>query len=73
MSVSQDGGGGSPQLTDRVQGHPGGGCKGACVVFLALLPAGGLAVERCLKEMVSKRGQRAVCPHINPPGFRSER
>ncbi|AMV19737.1 hypothetical protein VT03_17705 [Planctomyces sp. SH-PL14] len=34
-----------------VQGvTPGGGCKGACVISLALLPAGGLAVEGCLKE-----------------------
>jgi len=32
------------------------------------LPAGGLAVERCLKEHVSKRGHRAVCPLANPLG-----
>jgi hypothetical protein len=37
------------------------------------LPAGGLAVERCLKEIVSKRGQRAGCPLTNPRGFRGER
>ena len=39
----------------------------------ALLPAGGLAVERCLMELVSKRGHRAVCPLTNPRGLRSER
>jgi len=38
----------------------------------ALLPAGGLAVERCLKEDVSKRGQRAVCPLTNPWGLQSQ-
>ncbi len=58
---------------NRVQGHPGGECRGACVVFLAHLPAGGLAVERCLKECVSKRGQRVVCPSPNPRGLRSQR
>jgi len=39
----------------------------------APLPAGGLAVERCLKESVSERGRRAGCPQINPPGSQSER
>ena len=39
----------------------------------ALLPAGGLAVVRHLKEIVSKRGQGAVCPHMNQRGFQSER
>ncbi|AMV21002.1 hypothetical protein VT03_24075 [Planctomyces sp. SH-PL14] len=38
----------------------------------ALLPAGGLAVERCLKECVSKRGHRAGCPLTNPLGLQSE-
>ncbi|AMV19482.1 hypothetical protein VT03_16430 [Planctomyces sp. SH-PL14] len=32
----------------------------------ALLPAGGLAVERCLKEGVSKRGHRTGCPPHQP-------
>ena len=57
---------------NRVQGHPGGGCKGACVVFLASLPAGGLAVERCQKESVSKRGHRCVCPPTNTLRFQGE-
>ncbi len=35
--------GGRPILVHRVQGHPGGGSQGGN----ALLPAGGLAVERC--------------------------
>ena len=43
-----------------------GSAEGTCVVFLAPLPAGGLAVERCLKERVSKREQRVVCPLTNP-------
>ena len=30
------------------------------------MPAGGLTVERCLKEIVSKRGQRVVCPPHQP-------
>ncbi|AMV19457.1 hypothetical protein VT03_16305 [Planctomyces sp. SH-PL14] len=38
----------------------------------ALLPAGGLAVERFLKEVVSKRGRGAGCPLTNPRGFQSE-
>ena len=38
----------------------------------APLPAGGLAVERCLKERVSKLGQRVVCPLTNPRGLQSE-
>ena len=33
------------------------------------MPAGGLAVERCLKECVSKRGHRAVCPAHEPAGI----
>ncbi len=33
------------------------------------LPAGGLAVERCLKEGVSRCGQRAGCPLTNPRGL----
>ncbi|AMV19941.1 hypothetical protein VT03_18735 [Planctomyces sp. SH-PL14] len=37
------------------------------------MPAGGLAVERCLKEIVSKRGHRTVCPLTNPQGFQGER
>ncbi|AMV19338.1 hypothetical protein VT03_15710 [Planctomyces sp. SH-PL14] len=37
------------------------------------LPAGGLAVERCLEECVSKRGHRVGCPLTNPRGFQSER
>ncbi len=44
---------------NRVQGHPGGGQGGE-----ALMPAGGLAVERYLKEHVSK--PRTTCripPH----------
>ncbi len=47
-------------------GCPGGGIQGGCVVFLAPLPAGGLAVENCLKEHLSKRGRRAACPLTNP-------
>ncbi|AMV17797.1 hypothetical protein VT03_07885 [Planctomyces sp. SH-PL14] len=39
----------------------------------ALLPAGGLAVGNCLKESVSKREHRVVCPHINRRGLQSER
>ena len=54
---------------NRVQGHPGQGVQGA----ECLLPAGGLAVEGCLKEWVSKRGQRVVCPLTNPRGFQCER
>ncbi|AMV18721.1 hypothetical protein VT03_12560 [Planctomyces sp. SH-PL14] len=38
----------------------------------APLPAGGLAVERYLKEHVSKRGHGAVCPLTNPRGFQNE-
>ncbi len=49
-----------------------GSAEGACVVF-GSLPAGGLAVGRCLKECVSKRGQRAGCPLTNPRGFQGER
>ncbi|AMV20000.1 hypothetical protein VT03_19030 [Planctomyces sp. SH-PL14] len=52
---------------NRVQGHPWWGMQGGN----ALLPAGGLAVERCLKEFVSKRGQRAVCPLTNRRGLQS--
>ncbi|AMV17898.1 hypothetical protein VT03_08390 [Planctomyces sp. SH-PL14] len=53
----------------RVQGHPGQGVQGAeCP-----LPAGGLAVERCLKERVSRRGHRAVCPSPKTRGLQSER
>ena len=37
------------------------------------MPAGGLAVERCLKEIVFKRGHRVGCPLTNPLGFQSER
>ena len=37
------------------------------------MPAGGLAVERYLKESVSKRGHRVVCPLTNPRGLQSER
>ena len=37
------------------------------------MPAGGLAVERCLKELVSKRGHSAVCPLTNPRELQSER
>jgi hypothetical protein len=36
------------------------------------LPAGGLAVGGCLKEDVSRRGRRAVCPLTNPREFQSE-
>ncbi len=39
-----------------------GDARGPVLFFLALLPAGGLAVERCLKEQVSKLGHRVVCP-----------
>ena len=39
----------------------------------ASLHAGGLAVERRLKEIVSKRGQGAGCPRTNPRGFLGER
>ncbi|AMV17542.1 hypothetical protein VT03_06595 [Planctomyces sp. SH-PL14] len=50
---------GSPDISPhwgegQVEGHPGGGRKGACVVSLAPLPAGGRAVENCPKEHVSK-------------------
>jgi len=54
---------------NRVQGDPGGGMQGGN----ALLPAGGLAIENCLKEDVSKRGRRAGCPITNPRGIQSER
>ena len=37
------------------------------------MPAGGLAVERCLKECVSKRGGRVVCPYTTPRGSQSQR
>ena len=37
------------------------------------MPAGGLAVVGCLKEHVSKRGHRLVCPLTNPRGFQGER
>ena len=37
------------------------------------MPAGGLAVERCLKAGVSKRGHRAGCPLTNPLWIQSER
>ena len=43
-------------------GHPWWGMQGGN----APLPAGGLAVERCLKEHLSKRGQCAGCPLTNP-------
>ena len=33
------------------------------------MPAGGLAVERCLKEFVSKRGHRVGCPTHQPAGI----
>ncbi|AMV19123.1 hypothetical protein VT03_14630 [Planctomyces sp. SH-PL14] len=52
----------------RVQGHPGQGVQGEEFP----LPAGGLAVERYLKEPVSKRGRRAGCPLTNPRGLQSE-
>ncbi|AMV22716.1 hypothetical protein VT03_32780 [Planctomyces sp. SH-PL14] len=38
----------------------------------APLPAGGPLVERYLKEGVSKRGRRVVCPLTNPPGLQSQ-
>ncbi|AMV22736.1 hypothetical protein VT03_32880 [Planctomyces sp. SH-PL14] len=60
-------------LAHRVQGHPGGKCRGACVVFWGPLPAGGLTVERCLKENVSKRGDRAGCSLTHPRGLQSKR
>ncbi|AMV19032.1 hypothetical protein VT03_14170 [Planctomyces sp. SH-PL14] len=56
-----------PRLGSR--GYPWWGMQGGN----APLPAGGLAVERCLKEPVSKRGHRAVCPPTNTLGFQGER
>ncbi len=59
-----------PCLTfHRVQGHPGGGMQGGHTPC----PPEGLTVERCLKEYVSERGQRAVCALTNPLGWQSER
>ncbi len=57
--------GGRPILAHRVQGHPGGECRGAT----PLCPPEAWPVERCLKESVSKRGQRAVCPPHQPAGI----
>ncbi|AMV21281.1 hypothetical protein VT03_25490 [Planctomyces sp. SH-PL14] len=51
------------------RGYPWWGMQGG----EASLPAGGLAVERRLKEIVSKRGQGAGCPRTNPRGFLGER
>ena len=51
------------------RGYPWSGMQGGD----APLPAGGLAVGRCLKECVSKRGQRVVCPLTNPRGLQFER
>ena len=36
------------------------------------MPAGGLAVERCLKEGVSRRGHRVGCPLTNPLHLQSK-
>jgi len=55
--------------TNRVQGLPWWGVQRGN----APLPAGGLAVERCLKERVSKRGHGVGCPLTNPRGLQSER
>ncbi len=52
------------RLTNRVQGHPGGGCKGR-----RPLPAGGLAVENCLKEIVSKPRTTCRMPPHQPAGI----
>ncbi len=51
-------GSGGPLVGDA-RGHP--------------LLAGGLAVGRCSKEHVSKRGQRAGCTLTNPRGLQCER
>ncbi len=51
------------RMAHRVQGHPGGSAEGQ-----RPCSAGGLAVERCLKERVSERGQRAVRSPHQPAG-----
>ncbi len=38
-----------------------------------LCPPEAVSSRHCLKEGVSKRGQRAVCPLTNPRGLQSER
>ncbi|AMV19931.1 hypothetical protein VT03_18685 [Planctomyces sp. SH-PL14] len=43
-------------------GAPGGECRGACVVLLALCPPEARLVSINLKERVSNRGHRAGCP-----------
>ena len=62
---------------NRGQGAPGSGAAAAVTEFKGLgkespLHAGGLAVERRLKEVVSKRGRRAACPLTDPRGLKSE-
>ncbi|AMV20640.1 hypothetical protein VT03_22260 [Planctomyces sp. SH-PL14] len=48
------------RIPSRVQGDPGRGVQGAeCP-----LPAGGLAVESCLKELLFKRETGVGCPHL---------
>ncbi len=54
-------------------GAPRVGSRGACVVFWPFA-AGGRLIERCLKEHLSKRGQRAVYPSSpTPRGLLGER
>ncbi|AMV18490.1 hypothetical protein VT03_11405 [Planctomyces sp. SH-PL14] len=61
----------SRQMDDPHPPGPGGPWwgvqRGLCCFLGPPLPAGGLAVERCLKEGVSKRGQRAGCPLTSSP------
>ncbi len=49
---------------NRVQGHPGGECRGACVVFWPLCPPEARLVGNCRKEHVSK--PRTTCRMPSP-------
>ncbi len=64
-------GGGQPNVAALIgsRGTLVRGCRGQN----ALCPPEACLVERRLKERVSRRGHRVVCPHTNPQGLRSER
>ncbi len=55
--------------TSSVQGHPGGGCKGAT----PSAPPEAVSSGHHRKEHVSSCGQRVVCPLTNPRGLQSRR
>ncbi len=63
---------GTIRLITGSRGTLVGECRGP-VLFFGPLARRRPAVERCLKECVSKRGQRAVCPPSpNPRGLQSQ-